>query len=183
LRDSIDRLVEDGGPASITALHALLEHLPRADEKAAQAPEVTEIRGRIHRALAALGSRIAVYDLRESLAVRPAPAPSLLLGAAQAVGDASLVPALAALGAEEPSLQDACVSALAAIVGRERLRRTSAAVKSVRPAHRAILDHLWRGRGRGARRDKGPMSPRATTVDPSEPETRARRPTSSRKTR
>jgi hypothetical protein len=142
-REAIDRLVQQGGPAAMAALHELLERLPRANEKAAQATEVAEARGRIHRALAALGSRLALYDLRESLAVRPVPVPSLLLGAAQTVGDASLVSGLAALAVDDPTLHDACLAALTTIVSRERLRRTSAAVKALKPAHRAILDRLW----------------------------------------
>lgn len=142
-RETIDRLVKEGGPAAIATLHGLLARLPRADEKAAQGRDTAAFRGEIHRALATLGSRIALYDLRESLAVRPSPAPSPLLAAAATVGDKSLVPALAALATDAPALQAACVAALTAIVGRERLRRTSASVRAVRPSDHAILDRLW----------------------------------------
>ena len=69
---------------------------------------------------------------------RPAPAPSCprSCGPPRRVGDASVVPALARAVAEETALLDACAEALAAIVAREKLRKTSAAVKAVRPEHR-----------------------------------------------
>jgi hypothetical protein len=124
-RSAVDRLVEDGGPAAITTLHDLLERLPRADEKAAQGKDAAAARGHIHRALATLGSRIALYDLRESLAARPPLVPSLLVPAAAVVGDASLVAPLAALATEAPAIEDPCVAALTAIVDREHLRRTA----------------------------------------------------------
>jgi hypothetical protein len=74
-----------------------------------------------------------------------------LLRAACRVGDASVVPALARAVAEDTALLDGCARALAAIVARERLRRTSAAFKAVRPEHRAAVDLLWE-RARAASR-------------------------------
>jgi hypothetical protein len=99
------------------------------------------VRASVHEALAALDSRAALHDLREALEARLAMPP--LLRAAGHVGDASVVPALARAVAEEPALLEPCAEALAAIVAREKLRRTAAALRAVRPEHRAALDRLW----------------------------------------
>jgi hypothetical protein len=107
-------------------------------------------RATLHEALAALGSRVALFDLRETIAAHPRAAMPALLRAASRIGDTSLVPALARAAAEDATLLDECAGALAAIVARERLRKSSAALRSVRPEHRAALELLWeRARGRG----------------------------------
>jgi hypothetical protein len=111
-------------------------------------------RAALHEALAALGSRVALFDLREAVAVHPRAAMPALLRAASRIGDASLVPALARAVAEDTTLLDACAGTLAEIVARERLRRTSAVVRSVRPEHRAALERLWE-RARGPRPGRG----------------------------
>ena len=100
-------------------------------------------RAALHEALAALDSRVALYDLREALEARPRAVLPALLRAAARIGDASVVPALARAVAEETALLDACAEALAAIVEREKLRKTSAAVKAVRPEHRTAFSLLW----------------------------------------
>ena len=66
-----------------------------------------------------------------------------LLRAASRLGDASVAPALARAVAEDAALLDGCAGALAAIVAREKLRKTSAAFKAVRPEHRSAFDVLW----------------------------------------
>jgi hypothetical protein len=75
-------------------------------------------------------------------------APAALLEVAAKVGDASLAPALAALAAEAPALAPACARSFRAIVAREKLVRRSAALRVVRPEHRAALEMLWGRRGR-----------------------------------
>ena len=64
-------------------------------------------RAAIHEALAALDSRVALYDLRETIATRPRAVMPALLRAAGRVGDGSLVPVLARAVAEERALLDA----------------------------------------------------------------------------
>jgi hypothetical protein len=90
-----------------------------------------------------MGSRIALYDLREMLEARPLLAAPSLLKAAAAVGDGSFLPTLAALACAEPDLLDDCRSAFRAVAGRENLRRSSKALKAVRPEHREGLARLW----------------------------------------
>jgi hypothetical protein len=128
---------------SITALHAALQGLSRP-RASSDAGERAEAKARVHLALAALDSRIALYDLREMLEARPVLAPSCLLLAASRIGDASLVPALAALAADRPDVFDACAETFAAVARRARLRRNSRVARNVRPAHRAVLEALFR---------------------------------------
>jgi hypothetical protein len=125
-------------PASIPILHRALERLGRGSD-----PAVAEAKARIHLALAALGSRIALYDLRDMLEARPARAALTLIQAASDVGDASLVPALAGLATAEPELFQPCASAFAAIARRERLRRGHRALARVRAAHQDALARFW----------------------------------------
>ncbi|HSD67097.1 MAG TPA: hypothetical protein VLF95_10375, partial [Vicinamibacteria bacterium] len=118
---------------------------PGADAAALRARAV------LHEALAALDSRVGLYDLREAIEAHPRSAMPALLRAASRVGDATIVPALARAVAREPALLDTSAEVLAAIVARGRLRRTSAALKAVRAEHRAALDLLWE-RARAVRR-------------------------------
>jgi hypothetical protein len=154
-----DALARIGGTSSIPVLGRALERLsqPEDDEQAQAARAVAK--GRLHLALAARDSRIALFDLREMLQARPVRALHPLLQAAARVGDATLVPALAALVAESPALLDACAEAFEAIVRRAKLRRTSAVMKSVRPSHRAALEALWACAGRSVKEVPGPPSP------------------------
>jgi hypothetical protein len=100
-------------------------------------------RAALHEALAALDSRLALYDLREAIEVHPPAVMPALLRAASRVGDASVAPALARAVAEDTATLDGCAGALAAIVAREKLRKTSTALKAVRPEHRSAFELLW----------------------------------------
>ncbi len=131
-RELLETTLRERTPASILVLHRLLERF-----------EDPESRARVHTALAGLGSRIALYDLREMLEARPVLAAPALLDAAARIGDASFVPTLAALAADAPQLWEACAVAFASIAARERLRRSSRTSKGVRPEHRDALEGLW----------------------------------------
>src|SRR5262245_57186096 len=136
LADALGRV---GGPSSLPVLARALERLSARPDDERQEAARAAAKGRVHGALAALDSRLALFDLRERLQARPVRALPPLLEAAARVGDASLVPALAALAAESRALVDLCAGPFAAIVRRARLRPTSAALKAVRPAHREAL--------------------------------------------
>jgi HEAT repeat protein len=136
-------LAEVGTAASIPALSRALARLDRA-----VAPELDEAsrlaaRAGLHVALARLDSRVALHDLRELVVLRPPGVLSQVLEAAARVGDASLVPALARVASEDPSLMGACAATYAAIARRQRIRRTSAALRKVRPEHRAALEAFF----------------------------------------
>jgi len=141
LRMLADALGHWRQPASLPALRQLLDRLTTAPGDPAG---VAEVKARIHLVLADMGSRIALYDLREMLEARPVLAAPSLLRAAAAVGDSSFLPALAALAGSGSGLLDDCRRAFAAIAGREKLRRGSKAAKAVRPEHREGLARLWK---------------------------------------
>ena len=130
-----------GAPA-IPALQQALERLSPPGRGGGDTPSL-RARAAIHEALAALDSRVALYDLRETLATRPRAVMPALLRATGRIGDAWLVPLLARAVTEERALLEPCAEALAAIVARERLRKTSAACRSVRPDDRSAFLLLW----------------------------------------
>jgi hypothetical protein len=134
-------LAARGAPA-IPALQRALERLGPLRRAGGHAPP-PRARAAIHEALAALDSRVALYDLREAIQTRPRTVMPALLRAAGRVGDGSFVPVLARAVAEDPSLLDACAKALASIAIREKLRKTSAACKAVRSEHRPAFLLLW----------------------------------------
>jgi HEAT repeat protein len=135
-----DVLGHYGRPGSIPALHQALKQLSTPEGGGA---EVAATRARIHLALAALDSRIALYNLREMLEAGPSRALPDLLAAARRIGDGSLLPGLARLVSEAPTAREACADAFIAISRRHRLRRNSAALRAVKPAHGKALDWLW----------------------------------------
>jgi HEAT repeat protein len=146
---TVEALVKGRSPALLALLGRRLEALS-VESGAPGAEAAARAKARLHLALGALESRIALHDLRELLKARPLYAARDLLAAAELVGDASLVPALAALAADEPPLAPAAATAFAAIVTREKLRRTSRVVKGLGPAHRAALLTLWPTQGAGS---------------------------------
>ena len=143
-----------------------------AAEPAARRAEWTRVRGRVHVALAARGSRIALYDLRESLEAATSttsisgPLPVEFLAALSTAGDASCLEAVAAAYARSrPSTisqgpagrkgtggpgdnvwwRDHLADAFKTIVQRERLTRRHAIVKKIEKRWGSALEQLWAG--------------------------------------
>ena len=129
-------------PAAVPLLHAALGRLAGETDPARRAAGAAA-RAALHHALARLDSRAGLYDLRELLACRPLPGPGNLLAAAAAVGDASVARLLVRLAADEPGLVEACREPFAAVVRRERLRRSGRAFKDLSRAEAGALDRLW----------------------------------------
>lgn len=91
------------------------------------------IRGSLHQALALRGSRVALYDLRESLEQADEPLPVSFLAAVHVVGDRSCLEALAAAysrGTDARWRQQIAV-AFTAVAKRERLTRRHAEMKRI----------------------------------------------------
>jgi len=134
-------LVAQRSAALVPHLRQRLEELGR-DAADATAESVARAKARVHLALAALDSRIALHDLRDMLKARPLYAAKDLLTAAEQVGDASLVAAIAAIAADDPGLAEPTATAFRAIALRGRLRRTSRVIRALRPEHRAAVESL-----------------------------------------
>jgi hypothetical protein len=105
-----------------------------------------QARGAAHQALALRASRIALYDLRETLETADGPLPASFLAAMRAVGDASCVEALAAALSRAPAddlwWRHQLASALRAVAKRERITRRHASMKKVLarwPAAAAVI--------------------------------------------
>jgi hypothetical protein len=91
------------------------------------------VRGALHQALAARGSRLALYDLRDSL-LDPDRLPVAFLAALEEIGDATCLEPLAAAydassGRADPWWREHLATAFRAIFHREGLTRRHASVK------------------------------------------------------
>ena len=102
-------------------------------EPSARRDEWTALRGALHEALARRGSRLALYDLRESLERTAAPLPAGFLSAAAAVGDVSCLEPLALAFSRAPAgafrWRGDLAATFQAIMARERLTRRHTAVR------------------------------------------------------
>jgi len=163
-----------GGDIALPLLLRVIERVREreASEPAARRAEWTRVRGRVHVALAARGSRIALYDLRESLesmstslmSAQSAPLPVEFLSALSTAGDVSCLEAVvAAYARATPSAgstgpkgdqwwRDHLADAFKTIVKRERLTRRHALVKKIEKRWGSALEELWAGgAGKGTR--------------------------------
>jgi hypothetical protein len=131
-----DPLAAEAPNSPLSALHKLLGALKEREATAGNdGGEWRALRGTVHQALARRGSRVALYDLRESFMAATSPLPVSFLGAVHDVGDAScLEPLAAAYAGASPSEEwwrQQLASAFRAIVEREKLTRRSAVLKKI----------------------------------------------------
>jgi hypothetical protein len=124
------------GTARLTELQHVVDHLRAREQRepdAARREEWRAVRGAVHQALAARNSRLALYDLRDSL-LEPDRLPVAFLAALEEIGDATCLETLAAAYEASSRSGDAwwrehVATAFRAIVHREGLTRRHAAVK------------------------------------------------------
>jgi HEAT repeat protein len=149
-------IIESASKMPLTRLVDVLKDA-REHERAAPQHERGEwmaLRGAAHVALARRGSRLGVYDLRESLEEGRSPLPADFLAALAEVGDASCLEAIAgayvragsgtrpAAGAQR-AWRDDLTAAFAAIVRRERLTRRHAVAKKIGTRWPSAAGVLW----------------------------------------
>ncbi len=125
-----------GASAPLSQLRSLID-LVRAREQASRGAAKRAawqgVRGTLHQTLALRGSRVAVYDLRESLEEGRGELPASFLAALHVVGDQSCLPALAAAhaaAADSPWRQQVS-AAFHAIAKRERITKRHAVMKRI----------------------------------------------------
>jgi hypothetical protein len=117
------------------SLRKLIEAVRTAEAQAASPRRMQwrALRGALHQALALRGSRIAAYDLRESLESTRDPLPASFLAAIHAVGDASFIDPLAAALSRASSndvlWRHHLASTFRAVARREGLTRRHAVIK------------------------------------------------------
>jgi hypothetical protein len=147
LRDALNLAESSVAPSMLQTVIARVR-----EREGSESPEVRDqwrrSRAAAHVALAHRGSRVALYDLRESLETAKGPLPVEFLAAITLVGDASSVEAIA--GAYAKATDDWWRQHLARafrdIVARERLTRRHAAVKRIEKRWPGVLDELGAGR-------------------------------------
>jgi hypothetical protein len=124
------------GSARLTELQHLVDHVRAREQRetvAERREEWRAVRGAVHQALAARNSRLALYDLRDSL-LEPDRLPVAFLAALEEIGDATCLETLAAAYEASSRSGDAwwrehVATAFRAIVQREGLTRRHTAVK------------------------------------------------------
>jgi HEAT repeat protein len=139
-------LTEAGDAVPLPDLHRLIERVREREalEPDSRQAEWTAVRAAAHVALANRGSRLALYDLRESLnsGVR---LPDEFVAALAMVGDASCLEAIAGAHAKtkHAAWRGQLAHAFRAIVARERLTRRHAVVKRIAQRFARTLEELW----------------------------------------
>jgi HEAT repeat protein len=121
--------------APLADLRRLIEALAAREQdepRQAVAQHWLAVRGALHQALALRGSRIALYDLRETLDRSDAPLPSPFLGALQMIGDDSCLEPLAGAfsrAGTDARWQHQLGQAFHEIVKRERITKRHSALR------------------------------------------------------
>jgi HEAT repeat protein len=147
-------IAEAGGTIALPLLHRVVERV--AERETAEPPgrrgAWTNTRAAAHLALANRGSRLAVYDLRESLERAADPLPVEFLAALSLVGDASCLEPIGAAYAQAAASsrvhtdwwRQHLATAFHTIVKRERLTRRHAVLKRVQKRWGAVVKDLVR---------------------------------------
>lgn len=124
--------------ASLSDLQKMIDQVRVREGSMSAGPRRDEwraARGALHQALALRGSRVAVYDLRETIEEAREPLPVSFLAALHVIGDESCVESLAAAYARTPN-DDArwrhqLGAAFRAITRREKITRRHATFKRI----------------------------------------------------
>jgi hypothetical protein len=143
-------LEREGRVAPLPLLGRLVEMSRAMEESETASSRRTEwqaARAAAHLALAERNSRLALYDLRESLSAVPGPLPVGFLAAIERIGDASCLDELAAAhtrarAAGDPWWLEHLATVFREIIRREHLTRRSPAVKRVLAKYPQTAQHL-----------------------------------------
>jgi hypothetical protein len=150
-----DALTRAGADVALPLLLRIIERVREREssEPLPQRAEWMRVRGRAHVMLAERGSRIALYDLRESIESAAQPLPVEFLAALSTAGDASCLEAIAAAYASasrQPSIEDEgrwwrehLADAFQLIVRREGLTRSHARIKKIEKRWGSAMKRLW----------------------------------------
>jgi hypothetical protein len=135
-----------GASAALSEIHDAIVHIrgrERDEPSATRRQEWLLARASAHQVLANRGSRVALYDLRDTFDAAPGPLPLDFLAAVASIGDSSCLEPLARAWAgseREPWWRDRLVRAARAVMSRERLTGRHRAVRRVRTKHPGFLE-------------------------------------------
>ncbi|MFI5244642.1 MAG: hypothetical protein ACHQQR_05400, partial [Gemmatimonadales bacterium] len=156
-------LGREGGSVPLPDLLRIVERVRdrEATEPAAKRAEWITARAAAHLALAQRGSRLALYDIRETLEAAGAPLPLDMLTALSLIGDQSCLEAMVGAWARSKDSwwRDRLADTFQAIVTRERLTRRHAILKRIEKRWKGVGDALWAAReaaaGKARQRGRG----------------------------
>ena len=131
--------------AALSALQKMIDEIRTREASAPRSRRADwrSLRGALHQALALRGSRVAVYDLRETLQTAEGALPTSFLAALHVVGDEScLEPIAAAYARAEPNerWRVQLAAAFRAIAQREKITKRHAIMKRVHKIVGSDLD-------------------------------------------
>jgi HEAT repeat protein len=138
--------------APLSTLHRLVERVrsKEGEGKKSRRKDWLAVRGALHVALAHRNSRVALYDLRESVERAEEPLPADFLEALSLVGDATSLEPLAAAYVHSAAMPDAetwrrrLADTFQTIVSREGITARHGAMKRVKSRFRGHVDSLVR---------------------------------------
>ena len=138
--------------APLSEMRKLVDGLRTREATAGSKAEAWRaVRGSLHQALAMRGSRVALYDVRETLQTAAAPLPPSFAAAAQLLGDRSCLEPIAAaysrLSGDERGRR-LLASAFEAIAAREKIGAGHAVMKRISIRWPDAANTLWRTRVR-----------------------------------
>jgi hypothetical protein len=155
-RELRELLLAGGESAPLPILLRIVERVREREgaEPASRAREWAGARAAAHVALANRNSRLALYDLRESLERAAAPLPVEFLAALEIIGDASCLESIAAACArtgtarkgEHDWWRDHLARAFQLIAKREKITRRHAVMKKIEKRWPAASETLWAAR-------------------------------------
>lgn len=147
-------LMAEGGQASVTTLHQIVDRcrVREGSESVEGRAAWTGVRAAAHATLADRGSRLALYDLRETLESAKEPVAVEFLAAMSTIGDTSclepLATAYARAVAGAPAREDWWRSRLSdvfrTVAGREQITRRHAVAKKIEKRWPGAFDSLTR---------------------------------------
>jgi hypothetical protein len=142
-----ETIATHGAAAPLALLHRVIERV-RAHEATVAAEDVDAwrvVRAATHLSLASRGSRLAVYDLRESVEALGAQTPVGMLSALQQVGDASVLDAVADawVASTDAWFRSQLVTVFRAVVAREKMTRRHAAARKLAARLPNAFSELW----------------------------------------
>jgi hypothetical protein len=135
--DALRRAIARAGAGtSVTTLHSMIDQIVAKERTAVgKAMHWAAARGAAHLALAQRGSRLGLYDLRDSLAAAQGTLPLEFLNALSLVGDASCLEPIAAAYGRSAAADDVwrrgLQQAFASIVERHQITRRHAVLKKI----------------------------------------------------
>jgi hypothetical protein len=146
-------LARTGGSMPLAALHHIVEQVREREQTAgaAERPAWLAVRAAAHAALARRGSRVALYDIRETLERTATPLPVDMIAALRQVGDSSVLESIA--GAYARAIDSGAgkndwwprhlADAFRTIARREKLTRRHAVMKKIAQRWKAVAAHLY----------------------------------------